>query len=123
MVAYDREMHLASLRPLQILGHLADVHLGHASLFVPPTMSFAAETSFRLSALVLVLDLVVLTLAYPPACNLYYGRPTYNHCLALISGSTLGIGISRLGRTHNFYGVSGIERPPEISALQVRVCF
>ena len=86
-------------------------------------MSFAAETSFRLFGLVLVLDLVVLTLAYPPACNTYYGQPTYNHCQAIISGSTLGIGINRLGRRHNFYGVSGIERPPEISTLQVRVCF
>lgn len=94
-------------------------------------MSFAAnnKTSFRLPVLVLVvlLDLVVSTLAYPPACNAYYGRPNYDHCSALISGPTYGPGgIIARDRAHHFFGISGIERPPEISTLQVCIyvrCF
>ena len=86
-------------------------------------MSSAAKTSFRLLVLVLVLDLVVLTLAYPPACNVYYGRPNYLHCRSIIRGRTSSSGIINVDRQHHFFGVSGIERPPEISALEVCVCF
>ena len=89
-------------------------------------MSYAAKTSFRLLVLVLVLNLVVLTLAYPPACNVYYGRPNYLHCRSLILGpmhSYQGGGIMYHDRQHHFFGVSGVERPPEISTLEVRVCF
>ena len=87
-------------------------------------MSSAAMTSSRLLVLVLVLDLVVLTSAYPPACNNYYGRPTYSHCNLLIWGPTdPDTGIIQRDRRHHFFGVSGIERPPEISILEVGVCF
>lgn len=95
-------------------------------------MSLAGKTSFRTSfrllVLVLVLDLVVWTWAYPPACNIYYGRPTYDHCRRLIDGPVIRIndptrGIREIDRDHHFFGISGIvERPPEISALLVSFC-
>ena len=86
-------------------------------------MSFAAKTSLLPLVFVLVQDLVILSFAYPPACNIYYGRPDYRHCRSLIEGATSeGSGIINSDRAHHFFGVSGVERPPEISTLQVRVC-
>ncbi|KAL8787555.1 MAG: hypothetical protein Q9195_007727, partial [Heterodermia aff. obscurata] len=71
--------------------------------------------------LILLLQVLDLVLAYPPACNEYYGRPNYNHCLLLLRGSTHPTtGIANLDRQSHFFGISGIERPPEIATYQFR---
>ena len=68
---------------------------------------------------------LVSVLAYPPACNIYYGRPNYIHCRALLHGGLGGVerGIADLDNKHHFFGIGGIERPPEISPTQVSRTF
>lgn len=69
--------------------------------------------TFRL----LVLIFVTSALGYPPRCGYVYGRPNYAHCRGLINTRIGNAGSAPTA--HQFFGISGIERPPEIAVTQV----
>ena len=72
------------------------------------------STMAVMTFILLVFVFVTSALGYPPRCGLMYGRPNSAHCRGLLVSH-----IANGGVAHRFFGISGIERPPEIALTQV----